>query len=271
MSLEDNGCERNRDYRDTMSIEIHLTDEDLGKRFVTRKGDIVTLERTPGHSPEYPYSHSNLSIARNGRWMFGQTDEDDIIARLEDAIADGNPPSDSPERRHTIPFDCKSDASEDYVSITDAKAELLSNVKESNPKDAVGIRKVPFSCLSMPVMAEVAVAMLEGARKYGRHNYREIGVRASVYYDACFRHLMASWEGEDADPDSGLDHITKAIATLMVLRDAKMRGKCADDRPHGTAGFVKAVNELASQQCERYPDAKEPFLANGRPPVPYQG
>lgn len=61
--------------------------------------------------------------------------------------------------------------------------------KPTNPKDSVGIRKAPMSTVSAVVMAEVGVAMLEGAAKYGRHNYRAVGVRASVYYDATLRHL----------------------------------------------------------------------------------
>ena len=81
--------------------------------------------------------------------------------------------------------------------------------KATNPKDAVGIKKVPLSTVSSKVIMEMGLGMLEGARKYGRHNYRVAGVRASVYYDACMRHLMAWWEGEDIDPDSGLHHIIK--------------------------------------------------------------
>ena len=95
-------------------------------------------------------------------------------------------------------------------------------VKDTNPKDAIGISKAPLSTVSAAVLMEVGVAMLEGASKYGRHNYRAAGVRASVYYDALMRHAMAWWEGEDLDPDSGMSHITKAITTLVVLRDASM-------------------------------------------------
>jgi len=52
--------------------------------------------------------------------------------------------------------------------------------KDTNPKDACGTKKVPFSVLPWQVLAEIGLALLEGARKYGRHNYRVAGVRASV-------------------------------------------------------------------------------------------
>jgi hypothetical protein len=253
----------NRGHENDM---IELTDADVGKQFILRNGDVRTLEKHP-HSV-YVYHHGTgedvRTVTAQGKyWAIpGHESFFDIVARHYPHVPCGGdlPGPDWPDDRPIV-FD---ELRQEIIEV-EAKADLLRSVKDSNPKDAVGIRKVPFSCLSMPVMAEVAVAMLEGARKYGRHNYRVIGVRASVYYDAAFRHLMASWEGENTDPDSGLDHITKAIATLMVLRDAKIRGKCVDDRPPGTAGFVKAVNELAAQQCDRYPDAKPPFLATGAP------
>jgi hypothetical protein len=135
-------------------------------------------------------------------------------------------------------------------------------VKESNPKDAIGVTKVPRSTIPAPVIAELGVAMLEGALKYGRHNYRSIGVRASVYYDAAGRHLDSFWEGEDIDPDSGLSHITKAIATLVVLRDAMIRGKMVDDRPVGTKGFLTKLNEKVRALLAQYPHPKAAFLAD---------
>ena len=132
------------------------------------------------------------------------------------------------------------------------------NVKETNPKDAVGCGKAPMSTVSAPVLLEVGVAMLEGARKYGRHNWRAASVRASVYYDASFRHLFAWWEGEDLDTDSGISHITKTIAGLMVLRDAMIQDKFIDDRPpKSPAGFVQELNSRAADILKRYPNAME--------------
>lgn len=136
----------------------------------------------------------------------------------------------------------------------------MPETKETNPKDSVGVRKVPLSTVPAPVLLEVGLAMLEGARKYGRHNYRIAGVRASVYYDAVFRHLMAWWEGEDIDPDSGLPHIIKAIACLVVLRDSMILGNWSDDRPPKSPdNFIKDLNKLASKIIDDYPNAEAPF------------
>lgn len=128
------------------------------------------------------------------------------------------------------------------------------NSKPSNPKDALGIRKAPMSTVSAAVLAEVGVAMLEGAAKYGRHNYRAVGVQSSVYYDATMRHLMAWWEGEDIDPDSGMSHITKAITSLVVLRDAMIQGMLTDDRAPRSAEFYGRLNQLAGAILDRHAD-----------------
>jgi len=128
------------------------------------------------------------------------------------------------------------------------------DTKPTNPKDAVGIRKAPMSCVPSGVMMELAVAMMEGARKYGRHNYRVAGIRYSVYYDALMRHMMAWWEGEDFDADSGVNHVTKAIATLVVLRDAMMNEKYTDDRPPKMPfAWMEGMNMDASALIDNYP------------------
>ena len=109
---------------------------------------------------------------------------------------------------------------------------MAGETKDTNPKDAIGARKLAFSVLPWRVLTNVALGMMEGAAKYGRHNYRAAGVRASVYFDAVVaRHLTEWWEGTDIDQDSGLHHIDKAIAGLMVMRDSMLQGNFVDDRP----------------------------------------
>jgi Domain of unknown function (DUF5664) len=128
----------------------------------------------------------------------------------------------------------------------------VGETKPTNPKDAVGIRKAPLSCVPMNVVAEMGLGMLEGAAKYGRHNYRGVGVRTSVYFDAAMRHLISFWEGEDIDPDSGVHHVAKALVTLAVLRDSQLRGNCTDDRPPRSAPFYPDLNARAGDLLDRH-------------------
>jgi hypothetical protein len=130
----------------------------------------------------------------------------------------------------------------------------MTEFKDTNPKDLVGVSKAPMSTVSAVVLAEIGVAMLEGALKYGRHNYRASGVRASVYYDATMRHLFDWWEGTDIDPASRMHHVTKAITSLTVLRDAMIRGLMVDDRPPRSEGFYEELNAKAAALIVQYKD-----------------
>ena len=129
---------------------------------------------------------------------------------------------------------------------------MTSTNKPTNPKDIVGVRKAPMSTIPANVIAEIGVGMLEGTCKYGRHNYRVMGVRASVYYDSTMRHLMSWWEGEDLDPDSGMSHVAKAITSLVVLRDAMLRDMVEDDRPPRCDAFYPALNKQAGEIIDQY-------------------
>lgn len=147
--------------------------------------------------------------------------------------------------------------------------------KDTNPKDAVAVAHLKFSALPVRVLAGVALALSEGAWKYGRHNYRVAGVNASVYFDACIDHLFAWWEGEDIDPDSGRHHIDKAIAGLFVLRDAMLGDKCTDDRPPAvTPGWIAEGHAetaaLFERMREKYPTPCAPFVNVSVLPTVYE-
>lgn len=136
----------------------------------------------------------------------------------------------------------------------------MNDPKETNPKMAIGVSKVPMSTVPTQVVQELGLAMMEGGLKYGRHNYRLAGCRSSVYYDAAMRHLMSWWEGQDVDPDSGLPHICKAIASLAVLRDCQIAGNAIDDRPPTiNPEYTSKLNELAKALLIKYPDPKPAF------------
>lgn len=116
-------------------------------------------------------------------------------------------------------------------------------VKQSNPKDAIGSDKLPIHLWPTTATIMGSIGLLDGMLKYGRSNFRGIGVRASIYVDACQRHLNAWFEGEDEDPDSGVPHLAHALACLAILVDAQAAGKLNDDRMV-EGGYRKLVTEL---------------------------
>jgi len=132
-----------------------------------------------------------------------------------------------------------------------------SDVKPSNPKDSIGVTKPPLSCIPCGPLFEIGAAMLDGSCKYGRHNYREIGVRASVYYDAMMRHAMKWWEGEDRDKDSGCLHLAHLAACAIILMDCP---DVTDDRPPVVGNPVDRVAETVKAILAKYPEPKAPFV-----------
>jgi len=91
--------------------------------------------------------------------------------------------------------------------------------------------KTPFHVLPLRVVFEMALGMMEGGIKYGKHNYRSVGVRASVYYDATMRHLADWYAGKPLDHESSLSHLSKALSSSQVLLDSMVKGNWVDDRP----------------------------------------
>ena len=122
-------------------------------------------------------------------------------------------------------------------------------LKLTNPKDALGSNKVPMHLWPQTATIWGAMAMLDGATKYGRSNWRATGVRASIYNDAIFRHLSAWFEGEDIDPDSGLPHLAHLLASVAIIVDAIAAGKLRDDRM--AAGGYRAVLDEATPHVKR--------------------
>jgi hypothetical protein len=119
----------------------------------------------------------------------------------------------------------------------------MTELKPTNPKDLIGSGKLPLHLWPVTATALGSLGLLDGMLKYGRSNFRAVGVRASIYYDAASRHLNAWFEGEGVDPDSGLPHLAHALACLAIIVDAEAAGKLNDDRMH-PGGYRELINSL---------------------------
>lgn len=167
-----------------------------------------------------------------------------------------------------VPWDESLDTIDLYKDPSRKEAEAMkAGSKHSNPKEAFGVRKLIFSVIPFSVLWEVGIGMLEGALKYGRHNYEVMGIRASTYMDATVaRHLMRWWSGEDIDKDSKLNHVTKAICSLVVLRAGMINGNWTDDRPPKVdMAWVDQLEKLVGDVLDRVPPEKrvDPYTAIG--------
>jgi hypothetical protein len=110
-------------------------------------------------------------------------------------------------------------------------APASGTTKDTNPKDAIGDKKVPLWLCSPLAKAHWAVAQFVGMVKYGAWNWRSAGIRSSIYLSAMERHLDAYKSGEEVDPVDGTSHLGHIMACAAILIDAKAAGKLNDDRP----------------------------------------
>src|SRR6476646_10592046 len=122
----------------------------------------------------------------------------------------------------------------------------------TNPKDLLGVKKVSLSKVPAVAIAHEAHAMMDGARKYNPFNWRGNAIIASIYVDACRRHLDLWFDAQQrCAVDSNVHHLGHARACLGILLDAEATGDLVDDRP--TPGAIEAVHlEIQGKIQELY-------------------
>lgn len=103
--------------------------------------------------------------------------------------------------------------------------------RPTNPKDIAADTRVPLWLLSSVAKIAWAMAQFAGGLKYGFWNWRESGVRFSVYLSAMERHIEGLKAGEEFDPIDGTRHEGNIMACAAIILDARAAGKLIDDRP----------------------------------------
>lgn len=116
---------------------------------------------------------------------------------------------------------------------------------QRNPKDIVGSKKVNMFYVPPVGIIYAALALQDGAQKYGPYNWREKAIQFSEYDAAWMRHRAALLDGQWIDPKSNRPHLAHMIATLMIVADAFEVGKLIDNRP------VVGASPMALEQWEK--------------------
>ena len=89
--------------------------------------------------------------------------------------------------------------------------------------------KPPLELLSNEGLVQIAKVFAEGAKKYGRYNYRN-GLHWTRIIGAAARHLNAFNSGQDLDPETQLSHIAHLGACVFMLLDYIKEYPELDDR-----------------------------------------
>lgn len=89
--------------------------------------------------------------------------------------------------------------------------------------------KPPLGLIPRSAQVAEAQVLAYGARKYDVHNWRK-GMAWSRLVDAALRHLTAWNDGEDTDPESGINHLAHARCCLSFLIEYQEKEMGHDDR-----------------------------------------
>ena len=115
------------------------------------------------------------------------------------------------------------------VSIGPGDAEVEVRVRDPKTGGEKGQKSCQIGALDPRAVIEVGKVAGFGARKYARYNFAK-GYAWSLSFDAVQRHLLAWWDGEDRDPESGLSHLAHAAWHCLTLMTFAFRKRGTDDR-----------------------------------------
>lgn len=129
-----------------------------------------------------------------------------------------------------------------------------------DPKGIAGAKKMCADVVPLTAVPFSQLAMVDGAKKYGKYNWWEVEENLSLltYMNACYRHYLLFMAGEDYARDSGVHHLIHLREGPGVLLDALFMGKVTDNRLKLPDGKLK---EYARLICgDEYADL--PLLVN---------
>lgn len=125
-----------------------------------------------------------------------------------------------------------------------------------NPKQAFGDKKPSLHLVPPAALLYLALALRNGAEKYGLYNWRDKAVETMTYVGATLRHLEAWVDGEDLADDTGLPHLAHAMASLAILVDALELGNAIDTRPLPGA-FARLIEKWSTPKDDEFLRAAE--------------
>lgn len=77
--------------------------------------------------------------------------------------------------------------------------------------------KLRWDLLMWRELQQVVKVLQYGANKYNDDNWKYVERARERYFSAALRHLIAWWQGEQNDAETGLSHLAHAICCLLFL------------------------------------------------------
>lgn len=124
----------------------------------------------------------------------------------------------------------------DFISaLTTGELEALSLKDLEYIPDELGgaVRadkgKLRYELLPPGPIEDLVKVLSWGAEKYDDDNWKK-GMSWKRCYASTMRHLQAWFQGEDKDPESGLDHLAHVLCNVVFLQYYADRHPDLDDR-----------------------------------------
>lgn len=122
---------------------------------------------------------------------------------------------DEPPKNYESLCTCHFEGGDSYILYPDTKTNyLVPNV--------VGIKhdkaKLRLDLIPVSTFKGLGDVLTHGANKYGDRNW-EKGLMYSRVYGALLRHVIAWWDGEEFDPESGVHHLDSVLANASFLKE----------------------------------------------------
>ena len=83
----------------------------------------------------------------------------------------------------------------------------------------------------LPFLAvqEIVKVLTYGSTKYDPFNWKKVPNAKNRYFSAFMRHVIAWWEGEQNDPETGFNHLAHAGCCLLYLLWFDLTGQWPKD------------------------------------------
>lgn len=126
-------------------------------------------------------------------------------------------------------FDIQKVAKEIMKSHENTLKKLAIVEQEENKAKKFDNGKPDLSILPVPALKLMSAAFTYGAGKYGRNNYKN-GLEVTRTLSAALRHIYAFLDGENNDPESGVNHLGHALASVAMTVYNLEKNPSKDDR-----------------------------------------
>ena len=105
---------------------------------------------------------------------------------------------------------------QDMEKVWREKAKLARK-KSTNGGIKFDDDKPDYSLVPPNALEDVVKVLTIGAKKYDRHNWKNLDNLDNRYFAAAQRHMWALLKDESHDPETGVHHAAHAVCCMMFL------------------------------------------------------